>query len=695
MNLAGRYVALDAIRGFALIGVVAVNAAFFVAPLPAVLNPALAPLAQSEADALAWFATYVFFEFKSITLFSMLFGVSVYLVGGERSDAHKGAALRRRLAWLCAFGLAHGALIWFGDILLSYALAGFVAALTRSWRARTLLIVGGALFFASLAIVGTLTVFMSSLGHEALEASWRPSAAALATSIEPYRAGLWSALLANFGAWIEFQLQTLILLTPRTLGLMLIGLGLFKIGFLRGESSTRAYALTAAAGAAALAALSWRGVALMAAGWPVEAMQGVDAFAMAALSPLISLFYASLVILVIRAALVRSIVAALAAAGRMAFTNYLTQSLVLSTLAWSGRGLGLYGSISRSEIVLIALGLFAAQVLFSLAWLHRFEHGPFEWLWRKLTYPQGPAQTRAQASMALSPAIEAVALSKRFRSMAAVENVDLCVPRGAVFGFLGPNGAGKTTTIRLILGLLRPSAGTLLVCGHDMASERISAARVTGALLDARSCYDQLSGRENLEITRRLLGVGPKEVDRVLSMVDLKRAASRKAGHYSLGMRQRLGLARALLGSPALLVLDEPLNGLDPEGIDDMRRLIRELPAAGVTVFLSSHLLSEVEQTASHVGLMRQGRLVFQGRLDQALASSAPDLFVRVDRPEAALQFAMRAGYRAQAAHGGMVLTQCNAVDLARALHEAGFGIIELTPRPQSLERLYRALAET
>jgi ABC-2 type transport system ATP-binding protein len=287
-------------------------------------------------------------------------------------------------------------------------------------------------------------------------------------------------------------------------------------------------------------------------------------------------------------------------------------------------------------------------------------------------------------------AIESTQLGKRFPHAWAVRDVGLAVPAGQVYGFLGPNGAGKTTTIRMLLGLLRPSAGTVRIFGHDVAADRLSAARLTGSLLEARGIYDNLSGHENLDITRRLLRLPPTEIGRVLDIVDLRADAGRRVGHYSLGMRQRLGLARALLGAPRLLVLDEPMNGLDPDGIRDMRSLICDLPArSGVTVFLSSHLLSEVQQTATHIGLMDYGRLVLQGRLAELLAQAGARLYIRAAGCENWLR---TAGYAPVSEGDGWLVrvdSDADAAQLNRGLVAAGFDVAELALRQPTLESLY------
>ena len=215
-------------------------------------------------------------------------------------------------------------------------------------------------------------------------------------------------------------------------------------------------------------------------------------------------------------------------------------------------------------------------------------------------------------------AIETHELTRRFGDHTAVDCAELRVPQGGIYGFLGLNGAGKTTTIRLILGLIRADAGSVHVFGEPFAREAL---RRIGALVEVPSLYSHLTGRENLEVTRRQLGASRSSIDRSLSIVGLERDANRLVREYSLGMKQRLGLALALLTSPDLLILDEPTNGLDPAGIHEMRELLRRMPAEyGVTVFLSSHLLSEVEQIAGSVGIIHEGRMVFQGSIGELRA---------------------------------------------------------------------------
>jgi len=297
-------------------------------------------------------------------------------------------------------------------------------------------------------------------------------------------------------------------------------------------------------------------------------------------------------------------------------------------------------------------------------------------------------------------AIESHGLARRFGRREVVAGIDLDVPEGGVYAFLGRNGAGKTTSIRLVLGLLRPSAGWVRVWGHDVASDRCAAARGVGALVDSPALYDRLTGRENLDVARRMLGAPATEIDRVLEVVDLREAAGRLAGNYSLGMRQRLGLARAMLGRPRLLILDEPANGLDPDGVREMRGLIRTLPERdGVTVMVSSHLLNEVEQIATHVGLMHGGRLLVQSPLSDLKQAGGRRLEVGVGDAANAAAALVGAGLSARLQDDGLAVDVPHAedgerfaADVNRTLIERGFAVSRLVRSEPSLEQLYLTL---
>lgn len=298
--------------------------------------------------------------------------------------------------------------------------------------------------------------------------------------------------------------------------------------------------------------------------------------------------------------------------------------------------------------------------------------------------------------------IETTGLTRRFGARTAVDAVSMTVPEQAVYGFLGRNGAGKTTTLKMLLGLIRPTAGAARICGVDVARDRRAAARHVGALLEAHGFYGHLTGRENLDLSRRLLGLPVGEIDRVLEVVEMRADAGRRVGGYSLGMRQRLGLARAMLGAPPVLLLDEPTNGLDPDGIAEMRRFLRDLPArTGATVLLSSHLLGEIEQIATHVGVIHQGRLVLEGELAALKAAEAPEIRLRVDDPERAAAVLRKWDLTLSEGVGGLIARLRPGQDhdgvaagLNRALVEHGVAVFAIGPSERSLEALYRQVTE-
>ena len=210
-------------------------------------------------------------------------------------------------------------------------------------------------------------------------------------------------------------------------------------------------------------------------------------------------------------------------------------------------------------------------------------------------------------------------LTKRYGDNLCVNNLDLEVKEGRIYGFLGPNGAGKSTTLKMLLGLVKPEKGEIDIFGKRLnAKNRIEILRRTGSLIESPSYYGHLTARENLKIFQLLLGVSAANIDEVLKIVRLDKQQGKKVSAYSLGMKQRLGLAGALLSFPKLLILDEPTNGLDPAGIQEMRELIRSLPQAyGMTVIVSSHLLSEIDQMAEDVGIIANGKMMYQGALER------------------------------------------------------------------------------
>lgn len=297
--------------------------------------------------------------------------------------------------------------------------------------------------------------------------------------------------------------------------------------------------------------------------------------------------------------------------------------------------------------------------------------------------------------------IETHDLCKIYGSHAAVEHLDLVVPQGSVYGFIGPNGAGKSTTMKMLLGLIHPTQGTVQLLGQPMNDRnRLSILRHTGSLIESPAGYAHLTAQENLQIVADLKQVPRKDIDRVLEIVHLREYRRRKVGQYSLGMRQRLGIAQALLGSPELLILDEPTNGLDPAGIREMRSLIAEMPSrCGATVLISSHLLSELEMIVDRVGIINNGRLLFQGPLDQLRRHSRGDILLETLDPDRARQvlLANRVGVRDGNSPQCLILpalTDAPLAELVRRLADQGAGVVGVTRRIKTLEEIFLSLTE-
>jgi ABC-2 type transport system ATP-binding protein len=290
--------------------------------------------------------------------------------------------------------------------------------------------------------------------------------------------------------------------------------------------------------------------------------------------------------------------------------------------------------------------------------------------------------------------IETRGLTRRFGSQLAVDELNLLVPAAGVYGFLGPNGAGKTTAIRMLLGLIRPNTGEVRLFGESLNGNQQLLMRRVGALVEAPSLYPHLTGRENLEVTRRLLGSDRNLIGLALATVKLTKDADRRVREYSLGMRQRLGLALALLNKPDLLILDEPTNGLDPAGIHEMRDLIRHLPEEfGVTVFLSSHLLGEVEQIATHIGIIHEGHLLFQGALAELQSEQQTRLMVGVKQVHEATEFLVNTGWSVQRCVDDLLSVSTKAPDDAmrinKLLVDRGVDVFHLAVSQQSLENIF------
>jgi ABC-2 type transport system ATP-binding protein len=299
----------------------------------------------------------------------------------------------------------------------------------------------------------------------------------------------------------------------------------------------------------------------------------------------------------------------------------------------------------------------------------------------------------------LTSSVVTSALTKRFGPRLAVNAVDIELPAGVVSGFVGPNGAGKTTTIQLLLGLCRPTSGTAEVLGRPITDPASYLGRV-GALIEAPSFYPTLSGRRNLEVLTRLGRIKASRIAEVLAMVELSDRANDFVRTYSLGMKQRLGVAAALLPDPELCILDEPTNGLDPAGIREMRAVIRGLADRGISVFVSSHLLAEIEAVCDHLVMIDNGRIVFQGGVDKLIAAQHSDIIATPEHPadaQALADLCVAAGKPARVEQADVRVQAPPewAAELNRQAMAAGITLRGLTVRRASLEEAFFAITDS
>jgi lantibiotic transport system ATP-binding protein len=311
--------------------------------------------------------------------------------------------------------------------------------------------------------------------------------------------------------------------------------------------------------------------------------------------------------------------------------------------------------------------------------------------------------------IASAPAVLQIShLQKQYGPITAVDDLSLTVRRGEIYGFLGPNGAGKTTTIRMLMGLIKPSHGYIRLFDEPLLKNRAALLARVGSLIESPSAYSHLTGRQNLEITRRMIAAPAARMDAVLEQVGLRDAAHRIVREYSLGMKGRLAIASALLGSPELLILDEPTNGLDPAGIREMRDFLRRLPEQGVTVLVSSHLLSEIEQMATTVGIIAAGKMRFEGKLetlrarfpsklrvcvsDWQRASDLMQAFASEERPKENLGKEKLGEEKS----GELILNALpeQAASVNKTLVTAGIDVSHLEVTRPSLERIFLDLVE-
>lgn len=296
----------------------------------------------------------------------------------------------------------------------------------------------------------------------------------------------------------------------------------------------------------------------------------------------------------------------------------------------------------------------------------------------------------------MNTVIQTENLSKRYGEAYSVQRVNLAVGEGEVYGFLGPNGAGKSTTLKMLLGLVKPTEGSVTVFGKDFSRNRIEILSQTGSLIEAPSYYGHLTGLENMRVMQRLRDVPDKHVEKALQIVRLEKQQNKKVDQYSLGMKQRLGIAMALLHFPRLVILDEPTNGLDPAGIGEIRELIQSLPHQyGMTVLLSSHLLSEIEQVATSIGIIHGGKLLFQGSMEQLQRNSQPHVWMKTQDNEKARRVLQDLELSPSLQDGYLVMEGMNDREVAqtnRALIMAGFDVHRIEVHKQSLESIFLSL---
>ncbi|SDS04114.1 ABC-2 type transport system ATP-binding protein [Brevibacterium sandarakinum] len=286
-------------------------------------------------------------------------------------------------------------------------------------------------------------------------------------------------------------------------------------------------------------------------------------------------------------------------------------------------------------------------------------------------------------------------LTKRYGNRTVVENLNLAIPEGCVYGFLGPNGSGKSTTMKMLLSLIQPTSGNVEIMGQPMTrGTRRSLLGQIGSLIESPPGYAHLTGAENMRLVQRLLGLDRQQVDVAVATVRLQDQMGKKVRDYSLGMKQRLGIAMALARQPRLLILDEPTNGLDPAGIEEMRTLLRRLAGDGVTVMVSSHLLGEIDKTATMLGVLSAGRMIFQGTRSELMVASTPDVIITCTDPQAAA--ATLGSFNARLTEAGEVavpgLDDRQTAGVVAALVGEGIGVYGVARDEQSLEDVFMHL---
>ncbi|TQR20975.1 ABC transporter ATP-binding protein [Psychrobacillus vulpis] len=292
--------------------------------------------------------------------------------------------------------------------------------------------------------------------------------------------------------------------------------------------------------------------------------------------------------------------------------------------------------------------------------------------------------------------IETEKLTKKYGARRVVHQVDLKVKKGEIYGFLGPNGAGKTTTIKMLLGLARPTKGSIHIFGKDMKKDKLAVLKKIGSLVEYPSYYGHLTAYENLEAVRILLDAPKSRIDEVLSIVRLTRDAKRPVKGFSLGMKQRLGIATALLGNPELLILDEPTNGLDPSGIIEIRELLKSMPKEhGITIVVSSHLLSEIDQMATQVGIISKGEMIFQDSIETLRKRSSSKIKLTVNDAQSAWRNLMSNGFKTDVVQNQLFVdsvTDEKIAEIVSSLVKNDYSIYRVEEEKKSLEEIFLEL---
>ncbi|EPY12983.1 MULTISPECIES: ABC transporter ATP-binding protein [Paenibacillus] len=298
--------------------------------------------------------------------------------------------------------------------------------------------------------------------------------------------------------------------------------------------------------------------------------------------------------------------------------------------------------------------------------------------------------------MNTQPVVATYSLSKFYNHVCRVNKIDLEVPEGEIYGFLGPNGAGKSTTLKMLLGLAKPTDGRITLFGQELGKHRRSILNQIGSLIESPSYYGHLTGLENMRVMQTLRGVPRKNIDEALRIVRLENQKNKKVEHYSLGMKQRLGIAMALISYPKLLILDEPTNGLDPAGIGEIRELIKSMPRQyGITVLLSSHLLSEIEQIATSVGIINDGNLLYQGKIETLQERNRSSLAIRTGNNAAAAAWMQTQGYMANLQDECLQTEHMSDQQVARLNKDlvlSGIDVLRIEERKRTLEDIFLEL---